>query len=74
MYAHGIRGEGRGQRRANAALPLQNRLPDRLAKAAESQVAPGNLEGLSPIEFLKAKTMAIGVPRATDAVADAVGI
>ena len=53
-------------------FPVQNRLPDRLAKAAEPQVAPVNLEGVSPIEFLKDKTKGIGVLRATDAVAGAV--
>ena len=51
---------------------MQNRLPDRLAKAAEPQVAPVNLEDVSPIEFLKDKTKGIGVLRgATDAVAGA---
>jgi len=53
-------------------FPVQNRLPDRLAKAAEPQVAPVNLEDVSPIEFLKDKTKGIGVLRgATDAVAGA---
>ena len=42
---------------------MQNRLPDRLAKAAEPQVAPVNLEDVSPIEFLKDKTKGIGVLR-----------
>jgi hypothetical protein len=46
---------------------VQNRLPDRLAKATEPQVAPINLEDVSPIEFLKDKTKGIGVLRATDA-------
>ena len=54
--------------------PVQNRLPDRLAKAAEPQVAPVNLEDISPIEFLKDRTKGIGVLRATDAVAGAVVI
>ena len=53
---------------------MQNRLPDRLAKAAEPQVAPVNLEDVSPIEFLKDKTKGIGELRATDAVAGAVVI
>ena len=52
--------------------PVQNRLPDRLAKAAKPQVAPVNLEDVSPIEFLKDKTKGIGVLRATDAVGGAV--
>jgi hypothetical protein len=37
-----------------------------------AQVAPVNLEDVSPIEFLKDKTKGIGVLRATDAVAGAV--
>jgi hypothetical protein len=53
---------------------VQNRLPDRLAKAAEHQVAPVNLEDVNPIEFLKGETKGIGVPRATAAVAGAVVI
>ena len=53
---------------------MQNRLPDRLAKAAELQVAPVNIEDVSPIEFLKDKTKGIGVLHATDAVAGAVVI
>ena len=53
---------------------MQTRLPDRLAKAAEPQVAPVNLEDVSPIEFLKDKTKGIGVLRATDAVAGTVVI
>ena len=53
---------------------MQNRLPDRLAKATEPQVAPVNLEDVSPIESLEDKTKEIGVPRATDAVAGAVVI
>jgi hypothetical protein len=53
---------------------VQNRLPNRLAKAAESQLAPVNLEDVSPIEFLKDKTKGIGVLRATGAVAGAVVI
>jgi hypothetical protein len=51
---------------------VQNRLPDRLAKEAEPQVAPVKLEDVSPIEFLEDKTKGIGVPRATDAAAGAV--
>ena len=54
--------------------PVQNRLPDRLAKAAEPQVAPVNLEDVSPIELLQDKTKGIGVLRATDVVAGAVVI
>ena len=53
---------------------MQNRLPDRLVKTAEPQVAPVNLEDVSPIEFLKDKTKGIGELRATDAVAGAVVI
>jgi hypothetical protein len=42
---------------------VQNRFPDRLAKAADPQVAPVNLEDVSPIAFLKDKTKGIGVLR-----------
>ena len=53
---------------------MQNRVPDRLAKAAEPQVAPVHLEDAGPIEFLKDQTKGIGVLRATGAVAGAVVI
>src|SRR5215471_14767844 len=49
--------------------PRAESVTDRLAKPAEPQVAPVNLEDLSPIEFLKDRTKGIGVLRATDAVA-----
>jgi hypothetical protein len=48
--------------------PVQNRLPDRLAKAAEPQIAPVNLEDVSQIEFLKDKTKRIGVLRVPGAL------
>ena len=77
-YAVGARGKSQGRQgtatRKCRPPPVQNRLPDRLAKAAEPQVAPVNLEDVSPIEFLKDKTKGIGVLRATDAVAGAVVI
>jgi hypothetical protein len=77
---YAVRARGKSQGRQGAATrkclppPVRNRLPDRLAKAAEPQVAPVNLEDVSPIEFLEDKTKGIGVLRATDAVAGAVVI
>ena len=78
LQAPGARGKRQGRQgtatRKCRPPPVQNRLPDRLAKAAGPQVAPANLEDVSPIELLEDKTKGIGLLRATDAVAGAVVI